>query len=187
METALRGTIRRPIRALVAIGGIMLLVVVGWLWWNRFRPLPSDALLRRRFHDHRGELDRLAAMARADSQLVGAGHDWMLMRFSVFVRDTPRFNRMLTDEEARATGRLELRRLLDRVGMPSISRSAEGNAIWFVVMSHGGARKGIVFSEKPLAPTRSSLDGLEQVRSAYVTPGYVPLAPRWFLFLEPSD
>lgn len=178
---------RRPIRALAGLAGLMLLIVAWGLWSSRVRPLPSDVVLRKQFHDHRSELDQLAAMAQADTQLVGAGHDWILRRFSVYVRDTPRFNRLLSDEEVRSTGRLELRRLLDRSGLRSISRSTKGDAIRFVVMSHGGARKGIVFSEMPLAPTRASLDGLERVRATYVASGYAALAPRWYLFLESTD
>ena len=111
----------------------------------------------------------------------------MLMRFTVFVHDTPRFDRLLTDAEARASGRLEFRRLLDRVGLPSLSRSVEGKAIWFVAGSSGGARKGLVYSETPLGPTRSSLDRIERVSRTYIRSGYVPLAPRWFMFLEPRD
>jgi hypothetical protein len=166
----------------------MLLSIAGWLWWNLFRPLPSDAQLQRLFQEHRAELDRLAAMALADTQLVGAGHDWMLMSFGVYVLDTPRFNRRLSDDEVRSSRRIELRRLLDRAGLPSVSRSGKGDAVWFVVMSHaGGARKGIVYSERPLKPAVSSLDSLERVRSPSGQAGYVTLAPRWSLFLEPTD
>jgi hypothetical protein len=187
MGTAPRGMDWRPIGALVAVGGILLLVGAGRLWWHYFRPLPSDALLRERFHDHRAQLDQLAAMARADTQLVGASHDPMLMRFTVFVRDTPSSRRLLTDGEARATGRTELGRFLDRAGLPAISRSADGNTVWFVAASSTEARKGFVFSLNPLAPVRSSLDGLDRGGPGYALSGYVPLAPRWFMFLEPSD
>ena len=159
----------------------MLFAVVGLLWWILFRPLPSDAQLQGLFRDHRAELDQLAAVALADTQLVGA---W---RFGVYVRDTPRFNRLLMEWEVRSSGRLELRRLLDRAGLPSISRSERGDALRFVVVSRaGGARKGIIYSERPLRPAVSSLDGLER-RSANGESAYVPLAPHWFLFLEPTD
>ena len=179
---------RWTIRALLAVAGVMLLSIVGWLWWSLFRPLPSDAQLHRLFRDHRAELDPLAAMALADTQLVGAGHDWRLRGFGVYVRDTPRFNRRLTDREVRATGRIELCRLLNRAGLPAISRSGTGDALRFVVMSHpGGARKGIAYSERPLAPAVASLDSLERRSSALGESGYVILAPRWFLFLEPND
>ena len=173
-----------PLLALASVGGVIAFAV--WLWWNLFRPLPSDASLSSRFHAHRSDFDSLATMALADTQLVGAGHDWMLMRFTVFVHDNARFNRMLTDGEVRATGRAGLRRLIDRAGVPSISRGAD--AVWFVVMSnHGRARKGLVYSERAPGPLRPSLDGLERTKAGYVMPGYVPLAPRWFLFLEPAD
>jgi hypothetical protein len=75
--------------------------------------------------------DALATMALADTHFVGAGHDWMLLRFDVFVHHTPQADRMLTDVEVRATGRSNHRRLLDRAGVPAISRARDGGAIWF--------------------------------------------------------
>ena len=169
----------------MAVSGIALLSLVGWLWWNLLRPLPSDVELERRFREHRQDLDTLVAMAVADTQLVGMGHDPMLMRFVVFVHDRPQFNRLLTDGEVRATGRSEYRPRMGRAGIPALSRARGGDAVWFVVRSRIGARKGYVYSEKPLAPLRHSLDGFE--RASAGSSGYVPLAPRWFLFLEPSD
>lgn len=178
-------SLARAIGAFVAFSGVALLGLVGGLWWNLLRPLPPDAELERRFREHREELDTLVAMAVADTQLVGVGHDPLLMRFVVFVHDSPRFNRMLSDGEVRATGRSEYRRRMGRAGVPALSRARGGDAVWFVVRSRIGVRKGYVYSEKPLAPLRSSLDGLE--RASAGSSGYVALAPRWFLFLEPSD
>jgi hypothetical protein len=169
---------------LASVGGVIAFAV--WLWWNLFRPLPSDASLSSRFLAHRSDFDSLATMALADTQLVGAGHDWMLMRFTVFVHDNARFDRMLPEGEVRATGRTEYRRLIDRAGVPSVSRGRD--AVWFMAMSHHGrAMKGIVYSERALTPLRPSLDGLERENSASAMAGYVPLAPKWFLFLEPTD
>lgn len=177
----------RAIRVAVAGGGVLLFAAGAWMGCTPARPLPPDASLGARFREHRKEFDALAAMALADTHLVGAGHDPLLMRFTVFVRDTPHANRMLTDEGVRATGRSEYRGLLDRAGIPSIARSREGHSVRFVVMSRGGARKGIIYSEDTLDPLRTSLDGEEPPGAANQGPGYVPLAPRWFLFLEPSD
>lgn len=182
-----RSAWKGPLLALVAIAGTLLLVTVGWMGWSLSRPLPSDAVLRSRFHDHRAELDRLAAIAQADTHLVGAGHDPWLMRFTVYVHDTPAFDRMLSDHEVRATGRAELLRLLDRAGLPSVGRSRDGGTVWFAVRSRWGVRKGIVFSERPLSPTRPSLDGLERDLASGVPPAYVVLAPRWYVFLMPRD
>ena len=173
---------RALIRALVAIAGVLLLWFAGCVWWTLFRPLPSDAKLERLFREHRAELDRLAAMAIDDTQLVGAGS------YGVYVRDTSRFNRRLTEEELHSTGRIELLRLLDRAGLPAVSRPRDGVALWFVVVANaGGRRKGIVYSELPLEPIVSSLDSLQRLRSSTWQSAYVPLTPRWFLFLQPRD
>src|SRR5262245_27117597 len=178
---------RRTIVILAALGGVGILLTCTWAWGMFFRPLPSDDTLHRQFQAHREDLEALAAIALADTLLVGAGHDPMLMRFTVFVRDSPRFNRMLTDGEVRGTGRFELRERLDRVGLPAISRAGDGSFVWFVVRSNVHARKGIVYSEKPLKPVRASLDGLDRASFGDARHGYVALAPRWFLFLEPRD
>lgn len=175
----------RLLLVLAAIGGAVLLVLGVWVGRHFFGPLPADSILRAQFEAHRGEFDALAAMALADSQLVGAGHDPMLSRFTVFIKDTPRFNRVLTEEEVRATGRSEYRRLLDRAGLGSISRSP--SAIWFVVRTNSKAKKGFLFSERPMAPVEPALDGLDVEVNGYVRSGYVALAPRWYLFLESSD
>lgn len=177
----------RRIGTLAAMAGMLLLIGGAGPLQNLSRPLPSDASLRVRFREHRREFDALARMALADTQLAGAGHDPLLRQFNVFVHDTPQHDRMLTGDEVRATGRSEIRRLLERAGLPALSRSREGDAVWFVVMSRAEARKGIVYSKKPMTPLRKSLDGLERAGAGYVTAGYVRLAPEWFLFLIPSD
>jgi len=160
--------------------GAVALVVSGCIVGCAARPLPTDASLRSRFERHRSEFDSLATIARADSQLVGAGHE--PTGFDVFVRDTSAYHHRLTDDETRATGRLALSRLLERAGVPSIARAADGASIRFVVAVSGGLRKGIVCSDQPLEPVRASLDGPEPGGA-----GYVPLAPRWFLFVELAD
>ena len=145
--------------------------------------LIPDATLVSQFRSHRGDFETLASKAVADSQLVGAGHDPLLMRFDVFVRDTPQKSRMLPDEDVLRTGRSEYRKLLDRVGAPAISRLQDGSAVRFVVMTRGRVRKGFLYTTK--APTRlyKRLDGLEMGR--YFYPGYRSLAPRWYIFVEP--
>ena len=184
-STTRRAAAVRWLWALAAVGSAAAVVVGTWLRWNLARPLPSDASLRARFEAHRSEFEALAATAVADTQLVGASHDWMLMRFTVFVHGSSGFNRMLSDGEVRATGRSDYRRLLDRAETRSLSRSRDGETVWFVDLSTISARKGIVYSEEPLAPLRTSLDGLE--RASYLAPTYVALAPRWFLFVHSSD
>jgi hypothetical protein len=175
------------ILVLAAVGAAVLLAGGVWLRQNLVGPLPSDASLRAMFEEHRGEFDALAARALADAELVGAGHDWMLMRFDVFVRDTPRQDRMLMDREVRSTGRLEYLRLLDRAGLTSVSRARTGSLLWFTVKSNFRARKGIVYSVGPLAPVRLSLDDLERTARGTVPTGYLPLAPSWYLYLTPRD
>jgi hypothetical protein len=134
----------------------------------------SDAALRRRFSDHRAEFDSLAMMAVADTQLVGIEPNM------VFVRDTATQSRRLTDEEVRTSGRSRLGSLLQRTGLPALARERNGGAIWFVVVSHDGTRKGYVYSRAPREPVLGSLDGAPQY-------GYMALAPGWFLFLQPAD
>ena len=181
---------RHALRVVVTIILIVAAIPVAggvWLWWNLFRPLPHDADLRSRFTNQREAFEALAAQARADASLVGAGHDWMLMRFDVFVRDTPRFNRLLTASEVRSSGRSGLQGLLDRTGARSLSRSPAGDAVWFIVGSNLEGRKGIVYSEGARQPVRSSLDDLSRSGSLQGRQGYVMLAPRWFLFIMPRD
>lgn len=175
----------RLLLVLAAIGGAVLLVFGVWVGRHFLGPLPPDSTLRTQFEAHQGEFDALAAMALADSQLVGAGHDPMLLRFTLFLKDSPKSNRMLTEEQVRATGRSEYRRLLDRAGLGSISRSSR--AVYFVVRTNLKARKGFLFSEQPLGPMQRSLDGLDVEVDGYVHSGYVALAPHWYLFLESSD
>ena len=172
----------------VLVAMVLLGVVIpgSWLWWHGFRPLPSDASLKSRFSAHRSDFDSLAAMALADTQLVRAAHDPMLMRFTVFVHDNERFDRMLPETEVQATGRAGLRRLIDRAGVPSLSRT--GDEVRFVVRSNWGkGRKGYIYSPRELKPLRQSLDELGRTSAGLGESGYVPLAPRWFLFLEPTD
>lgn len=156
-------------------------LVAAWWTWNLTRPLPTDVSLRARFQDHRPDLDSLATAALADTLLVGAAHDWTNLAFEVFVRDTPQNDRLLTAREVSATGRAIYRRLLDRAGLPAVSRR-EGE-VWFIVGSSGGVRKGLLYSEARRDPVRVSLDGLERAR--YVNPAFVRLAPHWYLFIEP--
>ena len=156
-------------RDLLAIGLLLVgILSVGW------RPVNTDAALRKRFSEHRDALDSLATMAMADTQLVGFGPSVM------FVKDTPTYNRRLTDPEIRASGRSRFQPLLRRAGLPALSRQRDGDAIWFVVESHDGSRKGYMYSRTPKEPVLGSLDAA----GGY---GYVALAPRWFLFLQPAD
>lgn len=153
------------------------------------RPLPSDTALRSRFVEHRADLEALAAKALADSQLVGAGHDPVQMRFVVYVRDSPRSDRRLGQGEVNATGRFTYRTLLDRAGLGSISRQSDGGAVWFPVGggAGSGAMKGIVYSVQEPTPLRGSLDGLERAGRGYIQAAYVSLGPHWYLYLHPKD
>lgn len=169
----------------IAIGVLLAyFVLVGAWWaWNLTRPLPSDAVLKARFREHRDEFDSLAVAALADTQFVGAAHDWMTLQFEVYVRDTPSNDRMLSPSEVFATGRSKYRRLLDRAGIPAVSR--RGGEALFVVGSRDAARKGILYSTKARAPMCATLDGLEKARS--IDAAFVALAPHWYLFIEPHD
>src|SRR5262245_55154637 len=140
---------------------------VAWWTWNLTRPLPTDAALTARFREHRADFDSLAMVALADTNLVGAAHDWMSMKLEVYVRDTPRNDRLLTPQDVLATGRSAYRRLLDRAEIPSAARR-EG-AVWLVVGSNRSARKGFLYSEEGPTPLRSTLNGLEKGRQ--VDPG----------------
>lgn len=176
----------RVSRALLIGGCGMILLLVAWIGCPFMGPSPSDASLTRKFREHRQDFDALAKLALADTAFVGAGHDPWLRRFTVYVRDTPHSNRRLTDDEARASGRGQYRRLLDRAGVPAISRGHDGISVRFVVSSKGEARKGILYSELPLEPVGESLDGVSgPIVSRWH--GYVVLAPRWYLFHEPRD
>ena len=73
-----------------------------------------------------------------------------------------------------------VRPLLERLGVSRVSRERNGRAVWFVVETRDGSRKGYVYSREPRQPVLSSLDAANQN-------GYVALAPRWFLFLQSAD
>jgi len=161
-------------RDLVAIGVLVVGTIIGGLLSTRSPAMTSDAELRKRFSERRGAFDSLATLAVADTQLVGLGPSM------VFVKDSATQNRRLTEQELRASGRSMFRALLQRAGLPSLSREGNGEAIWFVVESHDGSRKGYVYSLKPQQPVLNSLDGARQN-------GFVLLAPGWFLFLQPAD
>ena len=70
--------------------------------------------------------------------------------------------------------------VLRRAGVRSVSRERNGEAIWLVVESRDGTRKGYVYSRKPREPVLATLDDAPQY-------GYVALAPGWFLFLQPAN
>jgi hypothetical protein len=159
------------VRALVVVLGVSALAVAAVVSCGTG---PSDATLTARFHAHRNEFEQLAAMAMADTELVGMGHH------DVFVLDRPLQHRRLTEAEVRTTGRAGFRPLLERAGLPALSRARTGDAVRFVVVSSGGRRRGYVYSEKSMEPIVASLDGAPVY-------GYVALAPRWFLFSELSD
>lgn len=153
-----------------------------------FRQLPSDAIVTARFRAHRAELDALVAKALPDSALVGAGQGPAFPGLSVYVRDRPGSSRKLLPDQVRATGRSEYAALLHRAGIPSLSRSGDGNLVWFTLVSNTRARKGFVYSTQPLTPVRESLDGLEdEVGSGRLAAAFVPLAPGWYLFLMGHD
>jgi len=161
-------------RDLVAVGVLVVGTIVGGLLSTRSPAMTSDAELRKRFSERREAFDSLAMLAAADTQLVGLGPT------TVFVKDSATQNRRLTEQEVRSSGRSMLGPLLQRTGLPSLSRERDGEAIWFVVESHDGSRKGYVYSLKPQQPVLSSLDSARQN-------GFVALAPGWFLFLQPAD
>lgn len=161
-------------RDLVLIGALVVAAIVGGFLSGRPHAMTSDAALRTRFSEHQASFDSLATMAVADTLLVGLGPN------IVFVKGTPTQNRRLTDQEVRASGRSKLCSLLQRTGLPALSRERDGEAIWFVVESHDGSRKGYVYSHTPRKPLLDSLDDARQY-------GYVALAPGWFVFLQSSD
>src|SRR5215471_18155803 len=161
-------------RDLVALGVLVVGAIIGGFLSVRSPAMTSDADLRKRFNERRAAFDSLATLAVADTQLVGLGPS------VIYVNGSATQNRRLTEQEERASGRSMLRPLLRRAGVPALSREHDGEAIWFVVESHEGSRKGYVYSLKPQQPVLSSLDDARQN-------GYVVLAPGWFLFLQPAD
>jgi hypothetical protein len=198
------GSLWNALRVFALAGALFAVAITGMLWWGSARPLPSDADLRKGFQVHRAEFDSLAAMALADTLLVGAG---IWPGASIYVRDTPLHDRRLTEDEVMRSGRSAYRRLLKRAGIPSVSRTRKRRELYFVVRSayarlparsrvpvvsssgqpqrtatsvSGRYRKGFVYAEEPVQPLVSSLDSLESY-------GFVVLAPRWFMFLYPVD
>jgi hypothetical protein len=160
-------------RDLIGIGVLVLGTILAGVLSSGSHAT-SDATLRKRFSEHREAFDSLATMAIADTQLVGLGPT------AVFVRDTPTRSRALTEPEVSASGRARFRALLQLAGLPALSRERNGEAIWFVVRTHDGTRKGYVHSRAPREPVLGSLDDSPQY-------GYVALAPGWFLFLQPES
>src|SRR5215471_2547095 len=62
--------------------------------------------------------------------------------------------------------------VLKHAGVRSFARERNGEAIWLVVESRDGTRKGYVYSRKPREPIVGTLDDSPQY-------GYVVLAPGW--------
>jgi hypothetical protein len=160
-------------RDLLAIGALIVGTIIAGVM-SRSHAMPADADLRNRFNEHRASFDSLATMALADSQLVGLGPT------TIFVRDTPTQSRALTEPEVLASGRARFLPLLRDAGLPALSRERSGDAIWFVVETRDGTRKGYVYSPKSREPILGSLDDSPQY-------GYAALAPGWFLFLQPGN
>ena len=138
-------------RDLMAIGLLVLGAIIGGFLSVRAPALPSDADLRKRFDEHRAAFDSLATRAIAGTPLAEADSSLAQVR--------PR---------------------LERLGVSRVSRERNGRAVWFVVETRDGSRKGYVYSLEPLQPLLSSLDAANQN-------GFVALAPRWFLFLQSAD
>jgi hypothetical protein len=147
--------------------------------------LPTDARLESLYRGHERDLHELAALAIADTLLVGAGYDPILRRFSIYVRDTPQADRLLNARDVHASGRGVYQKLLDRSGLRCISRSSDGTAVRFVVASNADARKGLIYSTKLLTPVRPSVDGMSREARRFWRSFYVSLEPGWYVFLEP--
>lgn len=167
---------RWVLRPLLYLGAIVLLCPGT----SCGQHLVSDSNLRARFQSHQAEFDSLAQLAVADTQLVGMCGDGATL--SVYVRGTSPDRRLLSPEEVQASGRSDYGRLLERAGVPCLSR---GSRITFTVQTSVRARKGIMYTRKAVEPLRESLDGMEQLR--YVPVAFVQVAPGWFLFIEPKD
>src|SRR5215467_4730706 len=106
-------------RDLLAIGLLIVGTIIAGFMSVGSHAMPTDAALRQRFSEHRDAFDSLATMAMADTQLVGLGPAVM------FVKDTPTYNRRLTDPEIMASGRSRFQPLLRRTGLPALSRQRD--------------------------------------------------------------
>ena len=186
----------KAIVVMAGFGGIVFIAL--WLWSaSKLSPaLPSDPVLRARFHDHREHFERLAAMAIVDTQLVSLGQDPFHMRFYVYVGDTLTKHHLLSDEEVRSTGRSGYREQLALAGLDWLTCRPHGRSVWFVVGRRGGWENGYVYSEDSLKPLRPSIDaprppGIAANGQASIRPGrqsgYAAIAPKWFLFLRPDN
>lgn len=143
--------------------------------------LTADAELRRRFEQHRAAFDSLAAAAVADTQLLSVSQGATL---GIYVRGTAEGDRLLTADEIRTTGRSAYGRLLDSVGLHTLSRQGWEPQVSFVMSTNRVLTKGLVYTRGGVAPQLATLDDLD--RAGPFTTAYVPLAPGWYLFVQPA-
>lgn len=139
--------------------------------------------MQARWLAHRAALDSLAAMATADTMLVGAGLQGTTL--DVYVRDTPTNDRRLSADEVGSSGRSAYARLLGQAGVSGLSRMSGGARIEFTLRSDQQWREGLLYTNDALEPLVESLDG--PARSGSRAPAYVRLAPDWYLFRELKD
>lgn len=139
--------------------------------------------MRARWLTHRAAFDSLAAMATADTMLVGAGRQGTTL--DVYVRDTPANDRRLSADEVRSSGRSAYARFLHQAGVSDLSRMSGGARIAFTLRSDGQWREGLLYTNEAMEPLVQSLDSRGSAQSR--APAYERLAPGWYLFRELED
>lgn len=136
--------------------------------------IPSDAKLKELFYANRNDFNRLVQMSEQDVRVVRINFDFN----NVDTDSGPQKNVGLSPQRWQ-----EYRVLFRKLGLTDgLERPRDiQSAIFFYVQCEGSAIdgdcKGVAYSEKPLAPTKNSLDSMPPDGTYFET-----LSPNWYLF-----
>jgi len=160
-------------------------VLVIFSWWAFAKEHPSDAQLKQKFADQRGDFEKLVRMSDEDKHVIRIASDFTALDTDV---SWPRENIGFSPERWNA-----YRVLFRKLGISGgISRRADypscSSCVFFLVSGIGivpsGSDKGFVYSSQPLSPVRNSLDHFRSKESNQDIFTFEPIAPNWYLFLE---
>ncbi|HTV09789.1 MAG TPA: hypothetical protein VMD97_12170 [Candidatus Aquilonibacter sp.] len=150
------------------------------------RPSSSDKALRTRFFAHRGDFEKLVAMANEDSHLTRIASDFTWLDDDAA---WPRNNVGISEKRWN-----DYKQLFREVGDPlGILKSDKPARIEFPIFTVGsvpsGAAKGLVYSQSPLRPVLESLDTKPPEKYWNGTDRshvlvYKAIGDHWYIFYE---
>lgn len=159
-----------------------LALLVGFSWLAFAKEHPSDAQLKWKFSQRRGDFEKLVKMADEDKHVtrIAADFTWLDTDAS-----WPRKDVGFSAERWNA-----YRSLFRKLGIThGLSRREDFPlSVFFLVSGSGivpsGSDKGFVYSAQPLSPVRDSLDHFRPKESVKDNFTFERISPNWYLFLE---